>query len=261
MKYLAYVESRIKIGKNYKFNFYSMIVSTLIMFFVEYALWRAVFFSKDQIVGLTFGKIFQYLIFGHILRKFLGGGVDREIGENFKEGKIVIDLVKPINIVYKTLFYDLGRGLLEVFTVGVPFIVILFMGYQYIEFSFKKVCLYILMCIFGYIIYFLINFIFGLVCFWTKSIIGITSLKIAIWGILSGTFIPFELYPEWLLNLANVLPFRATYYIPVSIWIKSTHFEQVLRLMGIQLFWIIILATIVSVLEKIALKTYVVQGG
>lgn len=261
MKYLAYTKSKMKSESFYKFNLYSMIFSALIMFGVEYALWKAVYNNKQNLSGLTFINMFLYIIFGHILRKFLGEGVDEAIGEQYRDGSIVVDMIKPINIVFKSFFDDLGRGILQAIVVAVPLISILLFSNNLYMISIKKVIAFLIMSCLAYVIYFILGYIAGIISFWTKSNIGIYMLKTACYGIFSGSFIPFDFYPQWLVKISNLLPFKATYYLPISTIMKDYDYEHLLNLVCIQLLWISILVVALCCIKKQALKKLVVQGG
>lgn len=261
MKYLAYTKARMKSECFYKFNLYSMIFSSLVIFFVEYALWKAVYNNKQNLSGLTFINMFSYIIFGHILRKFLGEGVDEVIGQQYRDGSIVVDMVKPISIVFKSFYDDLGRGIFQMIALAIPLIPILLLSNKAYIISPTRIIVFLIMSFFAYVIYFIIGYILGIISFWTQSNIGIYMIKTACFGIFSGSFIPFDLYPQWLVKIANILPFKATYYFPVSTIMKDYEYKFLLGLFTIQLFWIGILIIILLFIKKQALKKLTVQGG
>lgn len=261
MKYLAYTRARMKTECFYKFNVYSMIFSALVIFGVEYALWRAVYNNKQNLSGLTFINMFFYIIFGHILRKFLGEGVDEIIGEQYRDGSIAVDMVKPIDIVFKALFDDLGRGIFQMIVVAIPLIPILLFSNNAYMISPEKIIVFLTMSFLAYVIYFIMGYIIGIISFLTQSNIGIYMIKTACFGIFSGSFIPFDLYPQWLVKIANILPFKATYYFPVSTIMKDYEYKSLLGLFAVQFLWISILIIILLLIKKQALKKFVVQGG
>lgn len=127
MKYLAFSKTRIRLELFYKFNFLSSFFAALVIFFVEYFLWNAIYSGsgKDELAHLTFFSVFSYILFGNILRKLLGDGVDERIGESYRDGSIVLDKIKPVLLPFRYLFDDLGRGcfrlLLSVFRLFLCF--------------------------------------------------------------------------------------------------------------------------------------------
>lgn len=85
-------------------------------------------------------------------------------------------------------------------------------------------------------------------------------LKMACMSILSGLYIPLEFYPEWLLKLTYVFPFRAIYYLPVSAMMKSYSLEEGLLLILQQLAWVTVLLVLCISLQRAAFKKLTVQG-
>ena len=64
-------------------------------------------------------------------------------------------------------------------------------------------------------IMFLIEFMVGMVTFVTQSVWGVSTLKEVVIGFFAGTNVPLALFPDKLLAVANVLPFKSMYYDPV----------------------------------------------
>ncbi|WP_150271370.1 ABC transporter permease [Paenibacillus tepidiphilus] len=261
-RYLAFSKTRIRLELFYKFNFLSSLFAALVIFFVEYFLWNAIYSGsgEDELANLTFYSVFSYILFGHILRKLLGDGVDERIGESFRDGSIVMDKVKPVLLPFRYLFDDLGRGLLQAAVISIPLVAV-FMFKDGDAVSLNQVLLFTVMAILAYLIFFILNFILGLTSFWTGSIIGIYMLKMACMSILSGLYIPLEFYPEWLLKLCYVFPFRAIYYLPVSAMMKSYSLTEGLWLILQQSAWVIFLLFLCMLLQQAAFKRLTVQGG
>lgn len=262
MKYLAFSKTRIRLEIFYKFNFLSSLFAALVIFFVEYYLWDAIYSGsgKAELARLSFFSVFCYILFGNILRKLLGDGVDERIGESYRDGSIILDKVKPLLLPLKYLFDDLGRGLLQAAVISIP-LVSVFLFKDGVAISFKQVMLFIVMAGFAYLIFFILNFILGLISFWTGSIIGIYMLKMACMSILSGLYIPLEFCPGWLHKLCYFFPFRAIYYLPASVMMKSYSLEEGLLLIVQQLAWVMILLLLCIPLQRAAFKKLTIQGG
>lgn len=204
--------------------------------------------------------MFAYIVYGHILRKLFGDGIDEKIGEEYREGNIIIDRVRPVFIFFKYFFEDLGRGIIQALIVGIPLLLFLIFKTNELIIDMTQFVYFLISVFFAYIIYFFINYILGLVCFWTQSNIGIYMLKMACMGLFSGMYIPLEFYPKWLLFITDRLPFKTIYYTPLSLIIhtsKSLWYHNLL----VQIIWIMILGGLFLLLQKAAFKKIVVQGG
>jgi ABC-2 type transport system permease protein len=237
-----------------------MFFSAVIIFLVEYSLWYAVYNNKQEISHISFSGIFAYIVYGHILRKLFGEGVDEKIGEDYRQGIIIIDRVRPICLSLKYFFEDFGRGLIQAIIVGIPLIFFLIYKTNGLMIGSIQFIYFIISVFLAYNIYFLLNYILGLLSFWTQSNIGIYMLKTACMGLFSGMYIPLEFYPKWLLYICNILPFKMIFYSPLSLIINKSKNQWNINLY-MQILWIIILGCLYFWLQKVAFKKVIVQGG
>lgn len=116
--------------------------------------------------------------------------------------------------------------------------------------------------VFGLLINFLIDFFVGTICLYTESIWGINVMKEVVVALLSGASIPIVFFPETLAKIVMVLPFQAIYNTPLRFLIDhNMSFEERLRLIGLQLFWLVALAVITELFWRKSLKQITVNGG
>jgi ABC-2 type transport system permease protein len=73
--------------------------------------------------------------------------------------------------------------------------------------------------------------------------------------------VPLWLFPQFLRRLAEVLPFQAVYYIPMSIYIRTLNGEAALRALGLQAFWAVVLVLISRWAWSRVQARLIVQGG
>lgn len=57
----------------------------------------------------------------------------------------------------------------------------------------------------------------GLFAFFSQNIHGYMFLAWTVESLFSGRMIPLDIMPNWLSNLANLLPFKYSLYIPMQI--------------------------------------------
>jgi len=118
-----------------------------------------------------------------------------------------------------------------------------------------------LFLILGYILKSLIFVSIGCLAFVTYrvtpfNVIGNTTIYL-----LSGKFIPITLYPNWLLNIVNILPFKYLFYFPINLLIGQTTSYEIFIALTIMIIWIIVLSIIFKFVYKATIKRVVIQGG
>ena len=102
----------------------------------------------------------------------------------------------------------------------------------------------------------------GLWSFWSSgNIWGIRFARNVISETLSGALIPLSLFPLWLKNIADILPFQAIYSTPLLIYIGQISGSDLLSALEIQVFWIALLGSISFIVWKLAEKKTISYGG
>ena len=79
---------------------------------------------------------------------------------------------------------------------------------------------------------------------------------------LSGGIVPLNFFPETLRHIIDVLPFQAIYHIPITMLTDHTlQPAQFIRMLGIQLIWVLVFAVLGALGYQQAIKVLTVNGG
>ena len=97
--------------------------------------------------------------------------------------------------------------------------------------------------------------------FWTLEVTGIYLSFSLVSRLLSGSLVPLWFMPEWLRVLAGLLPFQATTFTPVAIYLGTLTGTAMWRALGISAVWVIILGVVLRLSWHRVLNRVVVQGG
>lgn len=108
---------------------------------------------------------------------------------------------------------------------------------------------------------YLVDYICGLICFWTTQVWGINYAKKQLMFIFSGAFIPISMFPEQLQSVLNFTPLPYTYSLPLEILLneipQGEYWEKIL----IQLIWCVLLYCLSRIVWNIGVKKVTIQGG
>jgi len=97
--------------------------------------------------------------------------------------------------------------------------------------------------------------------FWTMSPVG-SILLIAVAGeFFAGMVIPVPLMPDWMRQIAHLLPFRWTVDFPFRVYTGHIGAQEAIAGIGGQLVWLAVLVAAGRWLMGRALRRVVVQGG
>jgi ABC-2 type transport system permease protein len=93
----------------FRMRYYTGILTYLINVTVYYFIWRAVFSqAAGPIAGFSLPQILTYVSVGWILRSFYWNTIDQEMAYEVIEGKIAMDLIKPVSVQWMWLTRAMG---------------------------------------------------------------------------------------------------------------------------------------------------------
>lgn len=263
--YLPFISNEIKNGMQYRLPFFITILSRAFTVLVTYYLWRAIYNSSPDTVigGFDFQQITSYIIISFLTSIIvsLTSGIDNMIAFEITEGRIAMNLIKPINYRMYCFSIMLGKMLFNAMTTVIPFMLILTLTGLLEAASITEMFLYALSCLLGFTIINLFGFCFSMFAFYTTYYFGISMAKTVIVGFLSGATIPLTFFPSAIEKVLSILPFSSMNYTPVMIYLgKLTGYEALVAI-GLQIFWIIFFFGLGSFLWMQAVKRLTILGG
>ena len=101
----------------------------------------------------------------------------------------------------------------------------------------------------------------GLVTFWTTRVSALFELAIALELLLSGRLVPLPLMPDWAENLANVLPFKWSFYFPIEALVGDLSQRELLGGLAAQALWIALLTGLTMFVWRFAVRRYSAVGN
>ena len=265
--YGAFTRAGVMDAVAYKMNFICFFIGEIFYCFVMYFIWKAVFESSGSGTFMSFSMtdMVVYLFLSNITMFFTDTDSTYAIGEEIKDGSIVMRLIKPIQVDLSYLFYELGNKSLVMSTVFFPVIIGVEI-YKYnvaghIAFDIGKFLLFMISIILSYLLAFYLNLVFGYMAFFLMNLWGLNILKGSIIKFFSGAIIPLAFFPEIITKIFSLMPFASLSYTPVMIYMGKYTGETLLGALGLQIFWLIAFFFISKMVWKWAQKRILVQGG
>lgn len=259
----------------YKFSVFSWLLVTVFEVAIVIFLWIAVYKNSSEgvnsiINGFTFKEMITYLVTISIFQfVVMDGETLWVINDEIKKGTISSAFIKPISYRLRFIATTLGSLCIRVLLFGIPLFVIAYIIFYLIDFiEIVSVGLFIVHLLLFIISIFIasllndvINYIFGVLCFYTSSGWGINFIKDVIIGFLSGTLLPLTFFPDAFKVIINYLPFAGMAYNPVMIVLMKFDLVESIKVILLSIFWLIILELFAKLLFNRASKKITVQGG
>lgn len=224
------------------------------------AVWEAVYGDRNMVDGVPIEQMITYLSVAGLINFMIYPGIAREIGNRIEQGQVAVDMVRPIGFVRQMLALELGDsigrwlllvavipGLLAIGSLAPP--------------TPAAAMLFLISLALAYTVSVLMWLIVGLSGFWLMQVSGMNGLIGMASSFLAGSMIPVWFMPGPLRTAVEWLPFQSITFLPASIWVGQASGAEIGRAIGVQAFWVTVMATLAAWTWRRAQRRVIVQGG
>jgi ABC-type uncharacterized transport system permease subunit len=237
------------------------LVVILLRVFLLRMVWTAVYAGRDSVDGVELDVLVAYVTLASLQFWFLFPGLAELIAEQVREGKVAVELARPVPYLRQLLARQIGQtaALTPFLAAAVPFALVL--GSLRPPASAAAGALYLVSLVLAWGIVTLIGLLLGLLAFWTVEIWGFVTIRYFVSQFFGGALVPLWFFPDWLRTVAGLLPFQGESFIPMSIYLGRLTGPEAARALGIQLFWVAALYALGGLLWRRTIRRLVIQGG
>lgn len=246
----------------YRFNYVISLTASFVFILALFYLWRSVYMGQAELAGYSWNEMKMYLFITFLTNSLLSWYSETKISAKIIDGSVAVDLTKPLDFQKARLAETLGTSLFEgcVGAAIISVFILLFAGGMLPE-DVAAGGLFAISLVLSLLIKFGIVYIAGLLCFWTSSGMGIAWGRAAVTNLLSGALIPLTFFPDWLKSLASFLPFQGIVFIPASIYLSHMEGIEAVKMVVLQLFWVIVLWVVGKLMWNWAVRSITIHGG
>ncbi len=224
----------------FRLRYYTGILTYLINVTVYYFIWRAVFAqATGSIAGFSLPQILTYVSVGWILRSFYWNTIDQEMAYEVIEGKIAMDLIKPVSVQWMWLTRAMGESAFRLILLTAPTAIVVTLLFPVLPPASKiHFALFLLAAAGSFLLMGAINFLIGTCAIPLKSILALIRAKFWLIEILSGLLVPLNFFPRPLQVISAWLPFEHIAATPLQIYLGRLSPEDSLLLLAREYAWI-----------------------
>ncbi len=260
---MGIIAAAIKQELAYRFQFFTAILGALLLMALLYYLWTAIYHSATA-MDLSYQALITYVCLGQAF-SFARPGQRRimmRIGWGIRSGDVLLDLIRPTDYQLMTFADTFGAYLMEILMVSLPSYLLAFLIFGINPPASVEAAIgFVISLVGALVLVFSIDFIIGLMGFWTFSVWGLGYAKIAVIDILAGTIIPLSLFPDWLRSIALALPFQGIAYTPLAIYIGTIQGSAIWMSILNQFAWGAGLIVLTRLIWLRAKRRIEIQGG
>lgn len=259
----------------YRFNIFSWLIVSALQVLCMFFLWIGVYNSSvdgaDSVInGFTLREMLVYAAFIAVFNFVtFAGDTMYTISQDIKQGTIAMSFVKPISYRVRFIFTTLGGFSMNMLLLGLPAFIILYVVFGalgYIQITsvwilLLHILLFFVAQVLAALLYDCINYICGVLCFYTTAAWGMNAIKDVVLSFLGGTLIPLSFFPGVFKDIASYSPFAGISQNPVLIITLKMDALSAAKCIALSLGWLCALELIAWLLFRQAGKKVTVQGG
>ena len=246
----------------YRLRYFTGIVTYFIYVSVYYFIWKAIYEHSASIEGFDFSHLLTYIGVGWIIRSFYFNNIDQELAYQVMEGRLAMDLIKPVNIQLMYVARAAGESVFRLALLTAPTALLLFFVYPLRPpAGIRHGGAFLASVILSFLIVAAINFIVGTFALRLQSILGLLRAKFFLLELFSGLLLPISFFPGVFQKIFGVLPFEYISYVPMLIYLGKLDGGGLVRAISLQVFWVAVLLAIGNAMWVWSSRKVTIQGG
>ncbi|MBI4100514.1 ABC-2 family transporter protein [Candidatus Microgenomates bacterium] len=247
----------------YRLNFIMWRVRTVLQLLAIYFLWWSIFQNqKGEIFGYSQSLLLTYILGTAILRAIVFSSRTISVGDEINQGNLTNFLLKPISYLKYWFTRDLADKSMNIsFAIfELTLIIILLRPPLFLQTDIINLLFFIASVILAIVLYFYINFLLGLVAFWSPEVWAPRFIFFILVEFFAGGLFPLDILPEFLYRIVKFLPLSYLEFFPLKIYLGQLNNFQVIQSLFISFIWILIFSQIVNRVWEKGLRVYSAEG-
>ena len=234
--------------------------------FMEIFAFAAFYRANPAAFPMEFSQTVSYIWMQQaFLALFMMWFWENDIISSISQGSIAYELVRPVDLYNRWFTQAAANRLARALLRCTPILIVAFIVPQPYRMSLPLNMAQFLLFItsaalsLGVVVSF--SMLMYISLFYTLSPVGMRIIIAVLSDFLAGATVPLPFFPEKIRTVVELLPFAAMQNMPLRIYSGNISGEDALKGIVLQIFWLVVLASIGKAAMKSALKKVIVQGG
>lgn len=238
--------------------------NTVFGFILAYT-YAALWDERPQLGGYDMSQALTYVWLGQALLMtcvMMGGGFEDELIERIRTGDIAVDLYRPVDLQLWWLAGDLGRAAFHLLGRGIVPMIFGSLAFDLAMPGSPGIWVAFLVAVgLGVVVSFAIRYLVALSAFWLLDGAGAAQMSFLAGMFFSGMLLPLNVFPGVLGEVARALPWSALLQVPADVFLGKYTGWGLVRVYAFQASWALVLLLAGRLLQSVATRRVVVQGG
>jgi ABC-2 type transport system permease protein len=222
----------------------------------------ALYGARNEVNGLTIQDAITYTALSQAIIAYLSIFGWWDVMESVNSGEVAADMLRPMSYLRFWMAADLGRALVNLILRGATILLLYGLVVELtVPTSIQQWSALGVAIIFAWLVSFAYRFVVNLAAFWTPNARGIGRFAFGIVWVLSGFYMPLNLYPDWFRRLCEMTPFPAMVNTPLQVFLGTLDGPALYLALLNQLLWGAALLLIAHYVLSRGVRRLVIQGG
>ncbi len=247
----------------YRANLFMYIFYWLVSPIIYLAVWTSIANANGNVSGLTANDFITYYMILLICDQLTSNIVLHIFAYKVQDGTLSGELIKPIHpMLTNTLVNDIAFKTLNlIFLTPIWIVLALLFKPDFASVSINGILLSIPALLLGYSINFLLSGVITSLAFWTTRVYSIHEFYYALILLFAGQFVPLQLMPDVIQNVAKFLPFQLFMYLPIQMIQGNLSSTEIAEGYIAGAVWLVIALTLFRWVWREGIKRYSAVGA
>lgn len=248
----------------YRLNFVLWRFRNIISLVALIIFWQAVYGTQSQFLGYEKTQMLTYLVGVALLKAIVLGSKSADLAGQIRSGELNRLLLRPWQVFRYYLFRDFADKTINLIfsLVEIIVIAIIFNITVYFPVNLSLIPIVILSLVLAILLYFFVSLCLSVTAFWTEDIWAAHWLfGVVLLEFMAGIYFPIDILPSWLTRFINLTPFPYLIYFPLKLWNGQVVGFDVVRVLVIQIIWLVFFAYLYRRLWQVGTKKFGAYGG
>jgi len=226
----------------YRANLVMYLLFWLVSPVVYLAVWTTIARTQGTVSGLTPNDFVTYYMTLLIIDQFTSEITIHIFAYKITDGTLAGELIRPMHpMLTNTLVNNVAFKTLTLMAL-LPIWGVLWLLFQpnFSAVTWQGILLAIPAVIIGFAISFLLGAALVCVAFWTTRVWALVEFYSALAALFSGQFVPLQLMPGVVQQVARYLPFQFYKYFPIELVLGGLSPQQIVTGYAMGIFWLVV---------------------
>lgn len=207
------------------------------------------------------GAFVSYFLAVFIVRQLISAWASWEINFEVRRGNLSMRLLRPIHPVITYAMSNLAYTPLRTLVTLPVLAIMIATQLDHLATDWRAWGLWCVAMLGAWLINFFVNIAVGAMSFFMESSLKLMEVWLASFFVFSGYLFPLELFPAWLRDITDWLPFKYLISLPVELMTGKLSPEAALPMIGRQYVWVAGLIVVALTLWDRGVKRFQSYGG